>query len=266
MPITCYKRSSDGSHLLDDKGYPIPDKDKCQGYKIAIKLLSNMQERWQQHLQGICQFRIEEFKGKGWTGVNEFFEEWLKTKAKKKPATYKGYKSYYKNWIKPYFEKHPIPLHEIHLDTLDKLLDSVKLSPKGKYNVMNCFHAFVDYSWRCRKISEMPPFPKKSDYQLVDPAIKWLPEKRQMKVISAIPEIHQPIFLWLKYHLRRPSEACALHVQDFDPFNMVFIIRWSLSDRKLVDSTKTNTEHVIPCHPNFENIALKHAKKQKFRS
>jgi succinylglutamate desuccinylase len=29
-----------------------------------------------------------------------------------------------------------------------------------------------------------------------------------------------------------------------------------------VDSTKTNVEHVIPCHPKFEQIALKHIKRQ----
>ena len=262
MPITCYKRNDKGDFLLDDKGNMIPDKEKCHGYQIAEKLRSSIQARWEQHLQGICQFNIDEFTGKKWTGVNSFFEDWLKTKAKKKPATYKGYKSYYRNWIKPFFEEHRIMLHEIQLDTLDKLLDSIKLKPKGKYNVMNCFHAFMDYAWRSRKIPEMPPFPKKSDYQLVEPTIKWLSEKRQMTVINAIPEEHQPIFLWLKYHLRRPSEACALYVEDFDPFNMVFNVRRSISARKYVDSTKTNVEHVIPCHPKFEQIALKHIKRQ----
>jgi integrase len=262
MHITCYKTSSDGRPLLDEDGYPIPDEQKCIGYKIAGKLLADIQRRWEQHLSGICQFRIEEFIGRKWAGVNEFFEDWLKTKAKKKPATYKGYKSYYRNWIKPFFQEHQVMLHEIQLDTLDKLLDSIQLSPKGKYNVMNCFHAFMDYAWRSRKIPEMPPFPKKSDYQLVNHTIKWLSEKRQMDVINAIPEIHQPIFLWLKYHLRRPSEACALHVEDFDPFNMVFNIQRAISARRLVDSTKTYAEHVIPCHPNFEQIALKHVKKK----
>lgn len=262
MPITCYKIGRNGKPHVDDKGCMVPDFKKCQGYKTAQKLLSSMQARWEQHLQGQCQFRIEEFTSKKWTGVNEFFEDWLKTKAKKKPATYKGYKSYYRNWIKPFFEKNPVMIHEIHLDTLDKLLDSIKLKPKGKYNVMNCFHTFMDYSWRSRKIPEMPPFPKKSDYQLVNPTIKWLSEKRQMTIIYAIPEIDQPVFLWLKYHLRRPSEACALQIEDFDPFNMVFNIKRSISARKLVDSTKTNVEHVIPCHPKFEQIALKHIKRQ----
>jgi integrase len=120
----------------------------------------------------------------------------------------------------------------------------------------------MDYAWRSRKIPEMPPFPKRSDYQLVNPTIKWLPENRQMAIIDAIPEEHQPVFLWLKYHLRRPSEACALYLEDFDPFNKVFTIRRSISFRRMVDSTKTNVEHVIPCHPDFEAVAFKLFKKQ----
>ena len=156
--------------------------------KIAEKCLAMVQADYENYLAGLGAFRIEKYTGKGWTDVIEYFEEWLKTKKKKKPATYKGYSSYFTNWIKPFFKQHPVMLHEIQLDTLDKLLAYVRLSPKGKYNVMNCFHAFMDYAWRSKRIPEMPPFPKKSDYGLVEPTIKWLPEDRQMKIIFAIPE------------------------------------------------------------------------------
>jgi integrase len=72
-----------------------------------------------------------------------------------------------------------------------------------------------------------------------------------MAVINAIPEAHRPIFLWLKYHLRRPAEACALHKQDFDPKSGCFVVRRSISARQMVNRTKTNVEHIIPCHPDF---------------
>jgi integrase len=225
--------------------------------KIAEKCLAMIQADYENYLSGLGAFRIEKYTGKGWTDVIEYFEQWIETKKKKKPATYKGYRSYFRKWIKPFFEKHSVMLHEIQLDTLDKLMDFIRLSPKGKYNIMNCFHAFMDYAWRSKRIPEMPPFPKKSDFALVDPSIIWLPENRQMKIIKAIPDIHRPIFLWLKYHLRRPAEACALQKEDYDPFNCVFIIRRSISARKLVDSTKTNVEHIIPCHSAFEPYARK---------
>ena len=225
--------------------------------KVAQKCLSVVQGDFENSQKGLSSFRIEKYTGKGWTDVIDYFQEWLQTKEKKKPATYKGYKSYFKNWIKPFFKKNPVMLHQIQLDTLDKMLDSIKLSGKGKHNVMMCFHSFMDYAWRIRRITEIPPFPKRQDYNIVEPSIKWLPELRQMNIINAIPGEHRAIFLWLKYHLRRPSEACALHVEDYDIFNKIFTIRRSVSARKVVNSTKTGHEHRIPCKAEFIPIADK---------
>lgn len=220
-----------------------PDQERDFGYKQAQKLLAQMQGDVE---NGV--FRIEKYNGIAYTDVIEYFEEWLKRKEKKKPATYKGYKSYFKIWIKPFFEANPIQLHEIQLDTLDSFLDFIKLTPKGKHNVMMCFHHFMVYAWRSKRIPEVPPFPEKSDYGLVEPSIKWLPEDRQIAVIEAIPEQHQPIFWFMKYHVRRPAEACALHKIDYNRFDQSFLIRRSISARQLVSSTKTNAEHLIPCH------------------
>lgn len=219
-----------------------PDRKKDQGYVDACRLLAQMQGDVESKV-----FRVEKYTGVAYTDVIEYFEEWLKRKKKKKPATHKGYVSYFKNWIKPFFEANPVQLHEIQLDTLDKMLEFITLSPKGKHNIMMCFHHFMVYAWRSKRIPEVPPFPEKSDYGLVEPLIKWLPEERQIAVINAIPDQHQPIFWWLKYHLRRPAEACALHKIDYNRFDQSFIIRRSISARQLVSSTKTNAEHLIPC-------------------
>ena len=121
---------------------------------------------------------------------------------------------------------------------------------------MMAFHSMMDYAWRSRRIPEMPPFPKREDYNIVEPTITWLSEERQMAIINAIPEADRPIFLFLKYHLRRPSEACALRKTDYDPINHIFIIRRSISARKIVNSTKTGTEHIIPCHQAFVHTAM----------
>lgn len=221
--------------------------------KIAEKCLATIQANYEDYLKGKAPFRIEKYTGQGWTDVLEYFQEWMRDviEPKRKPATIKGYWSYYQNWIEPFFKKFPVMIHEIQLDTLNKLLNSIELEPKGKYNVMNCMHSFMDYAWRSRRIPEMPPFPRKEDFNLVDPVIRWLPEDRQMKIINAIPEADRPVFLWLKYHLRRPSEACALKWRDYDEINQAFIICRSLSGRKVVESTKTRAIHVIPCHPDF---------------
>ena len=81
---------------------------------------------------------------------------------------------------------------------------------------------------------------RRKKYNIVDPIIKWLPEEQQIKVINAIPEEHQPIFWWLKYHLRRPSEAAALHRCDYDKEQDAFIIRRTFSNNQLVQHTKTH--------------------------
>jgi integrase len=100
----------------------------------------------------------------------------------------------------------------------------------------------------------MPPFPERSMYCMVDKEIRWVSEARQVKIIKAIPDIHQPIFWWLKYHLRRPSEAMALQKVDYDEYDDVFIIRRAFSNKKLIERTKTKQVHVVPCHPEFKSI------------
>ena len=94
----------------------------------------------------------------------------------------------------------------------------------------------------------MPLFPEAKKYNIIDPIIKWLPEERQLKVIKAIPEEHQPIFWWLKYHMRRPSEAMALQKIDYDKGQDAFIIRRTFSAGKMIEQTKTKRQHLIPCH------------------
>jgi hypothetical protein len=100
----------------------------------------------------------------------------------------------------------------------------------------------------------MPIFPEEKKYNIIDPIIKWLLEERQIKVIQAIPIEHQPIFWWLKYHLRRPSEAMALHRIDYDKQQDAFLIRRTFSNKILVEYTKTKKQHLIPCHSEFKKI------------
>ena len=84
---------------------------------------------------------------------------------------------------------------------------------------------------------------------------------QQQEVLNSIPEDERSIFLFLKYHYRRPSEACALQWRDFDEINKAFIIRRTFSARKLVDSTKTNAVHHVPCHDDFYPVLMNLKKK-----
>lgn len=224
---------------------------------IAKKCLALIQSRWEEYRQGLCQFRIEEFTGKGWTDVIEFYEGWLEEviEPNRKPATCKSYRSYLHNWIKPFFEQHPVRMHEIQLDTLTKFLNFIQLTGKGKLNVVMALRSCMDYAWRSRRIPEMPPFPKREEYGIVEPEFNWLWEDQQMEVINTIPEEYRAPFLWLKHHYRRPGEACALHKTDFDVINGAFWIRRAISNKQLVDSTKTGKAHYVPCHSDFISVA-----------
>lgn len=222
--------------------------------KTAQKLLAVMQSDVENGT-----FCLEKYTNKGFSDIIPFIDNWLSSvKDEVSPATYNGYQSYVKNHIKPFFQKYnQISLHDIQLDTLKNLKKSLKnkkngqpLSPKMKINVMYCMHTILDEAKRSRRINFMPSFPKKKEYQIEKKPILWLPEARQLKVLEQIPKEHQPIFYFLKYHLRRPGEACALHKDDFK--EGVFTIRRSISAGELTGKTKTGEIHIIPCHPHFE--------------
>jgi len=225
------------------KGFKLDTK------RMASKLLLAMQTDVEKGT-----FYLGKYTQKGFSEVIPFLENWLDNAEDLSPATYKGYKSYIKNHIKPFFKKHDqLSLPDIQLDILEKLRISLKkkgLSPKMQINIMYCMHLILDDAKRARRILYMPSFPKKKKYQHEKRPIQWLPEVRQLNVLEQIPQEHQPIFYFLKYHLRRPAEACALHKEDYS--DGVFKIHRSISARELTGKTKTGEIHTIPCHPDFE--------------
>ena len=194
---------------------------------LAKKLLACMQADVENGT-----FRIEKYTGDRWTDVTPYLEDWLETvRPTLSPATFKDYRNSIKNHLIPFFHKYQVQLHEIQYDVLLKLLNFIPRSGKGKTNVMYCLHRCLVHAWRSGRIAAIPPFPEKGDYNIVEPAINWIPEDRQNKIIETIPAIHQPIFWFLKYHLRRPSEAMALYKDDYDPSADAFIIRRTISAR-----------------------------------
>lgn len=234
--------------------------EKIYSKKTAQKLLSVMQSDSENGT-----FYLEKYTNYRFSEVVPFIEDWIKHPDGLSPATYKGYKSYIKNHLKPFFTRHNhLCLPDIQIDILRKIrreLEEKGLSPKMQWNIMFCLHTILRSAWESRKISSMPPFPRKKEYGLRKKTINWLPSDRQASIINAIPEEHQPIFWFLKYHLRRPAEACALHKADFR--DGVFEICRSISNKQLREQTKTGEIHTIPCHPYFEQFIQTEIEKQK---
>ncbi len=199
-------------------------------------------------------FRIEKYTKEVPTNIIPFLEDWLKEESKYlTPATVKDYQNSIKNHLIPWFKRHPYNLHELQYDNLC-LMGDIKREGKGKLNVMYCLRRALEYAKKSNRIQALPVFPEKSKYNIVSPIITWLPEDRQIKVIQAIPWEHQYIFWWLKYHMRRPSEAMALYKIDYKKDLNAFLICRSFSSKVLINQTKTKKQHLIPCHSEFTEI------------
>ena len=203
-------------------------------------------------------FRIEKWTGRMKTDVIPYLWEWHEETSKTlTPATTKDYQNSIKNHLVPWFKKHPYQIHELQYDVLCKLLNSIKRGGKGKKNVMYCLRRCLVHAYKSNRIPAIPLFPEENKYNIVDPIIKWLPEERQKRIIQAIPEEHQPIFWWLKYHLRRPSEGMALYKFDYLKDVDAFHIRRTFSAKQMIQQTKTKRQHLIPCHSEFKKIMQK---------
>jgi integrase len=229
---------------------------KLYSQELAEKLLALIQGTYERAQRGECIFRIENFVKGTSIDVIELFESWLRTKANLKPGGLSAYQSHFRTWIKPFFAFRQIALHEITLDVLHQLKISIEnrgKSPKMVKNVMDTMRAFMAYAWRNGNIAAIPPFPLKSEYGLGEKSIPTIPRDIQFKIIKLIPEKHRPIFYWLALHPgRRPGEAMAIYKKDYNRFKACFVIRRTISDRKLVEFPKNNKHHEAACHESFE--------------
>jgi len=221
----------------------------CETKGIGQKLLSAMQAREE---MGI--FRIEEFIGTEPSDVVPFLYEWLGiVRSTLKPNTYRAYLSRIENHLSPFFRANPYQLKEIQYDVILKFLNSEsmqRVSGSTRKSVMIVLSAALGFAWRSQKILTIPPFPKRKQFQIIQKPIRWLPEMRQIAIIVAVPIEHQPIYWWMKYHFRRPSEACALLKKDFTGHS--FILRHNISGGQLVESLKTGDFDEIPMHREFK--------------
>ena len=223
------------------------------GKEMAERLLSLMRADVESGT-----FRIEKWKGETPSDIIPYLWKWLEEDGKSlSPATHKDYENSIKNHLSPWFEKNHYQLHELQYDVLCRLLNDINRTGKGKKNVIYCLRRCLVHAFKSNRISTMPLFPEEKKYNIVDPVIKWVSEPKQKAIINAIPIEHQPIFWWLKYHLRRPSEAMALYRIDYDKEQDAFTIQRTFSNKQLVQHTKTHKIHIIPCHSEFKKIMEK---------
>lgn len=220
------------------KGLPLYNRE------MAEKLLHTMQG----DVENGC-FRVEKYTI-GETDVVPYLREWVEAVAPTiSLGTYANYKNSINKHLTPFYRSKPLSLNEIAYDNLVQLMNSISREGAGKQSVMKCLHRCLRYAKKSGRIQTMPEFPERSMYQIVERPIRWLSSADQRKVIEAIPLDHQPIFWWLKWHLRRPGEAMALRKEDHQ--DGVFTVCRGISAKREVSRTKTGEVHNVPMVSEF---------------
>ena len=228
-------------------------KEKCVGYEMASRCLTVIRNDYEAAQRGERAFDLNRYRG-CFTDVIPYLETWLKTKEEKiMPGTFKPYKIAVNKHLIPFFQRHPLQLHEIQKDTIDLLLSELRgLEPKTKQNIINVLHACLVDACDSNRIPKMPGFPKKSDYQIKKKPILWITEAEKDAIFQHIPKEHLPIFWWLRLSWRREGEAIALLKTDYDKRTDCFIIHRGISDRRIVEKTKDGEIHIWPCDERFK--------------
>jgi hypothetical protein len=232
-----------------------PDPEQCPGRDRANRCLTIMRSDWEAHLKGERLFDLQKYRQARYTDVIPYLWDWLKHETGLTPGGKARYKSAIKAQLAPFFEEHPYQLHEIQFDTFKQLITWMSekgAAPKHIKNTGDTLAACLKYAKKSRRIAVLPDFPGKKDYGVKAKPPVWITEAEQLQIINAIPRDHQPIFWWLKYHWRRKGEACALLRTDYDPRIDSFVIHRGISDREIVEYTKTGDIHTIPCMSKFK--------------
>lgn len=222
----------------------IPFRKGKQGKELANGMLSQMRGDYENKV-----FRLEKYTNRA-SDVVPYLLKWLEAvEPSIAPGTFHDYKGSVHNHLVPFFTRRGVQLHEIQYDVVVELMNGLDLEGKGKWNTVYVLHRCLRYAHKSGRIPVMPQFPEKHEYQITEPVIKWLPSNRQQAIIKAITLDDQPIFWWLKYHLRRPGEACVLHKEDYG--GGVFVVHRGLSYHKEIERTKDKGVHYIPAVSDF---------------
>jgi integrase len=187
--------------------------------------------------------------------ISSFSSEWLNIiKTKVKDNTYRGYRSSVNNYILPFCKDHKIKdirfVRKMDIDKF-KLYMQERCSPKGVYHKMSVFKQILNEAYYNGYLQKKIHFPR-----LENPMgeIEYLEREDQEIILSAIPQEHKPIFIFMMEYGCRPSEARAL-MKDCIRNSRVTIKR-AFSDDMLYESTKTGSKGVrtFDITPRFRDV------------
>lgn len=160
-------------------------------------------------------------------------------------------KIYKENFILPFFRGKDVrDIRTVDIKEFHKQLPEI-LSPKYVKNILNALENFFNSLIEDEIIEKKPTFPKVS---IPEPPTKWCSRETQDKILEAIPEKHRPIFFFLTRQGLRPAEAAVIKWSDIDLENGIITIQRTLSNRKIVDRTKSKKIRPRLLHPEVLEI------------
>ncbi len=178
------------------------------------------------------EFNPNEFKKHSEMHLEQYALEWLELKRPNIGVnTYHDYKSSINNHILKFFGN--VPLRSITKLKLRKFQNSIKRSPKGKYNVMGCLRTMLkdacpDY---IKRVPEFPGFT--GNDKIIDPETEYLEPEAQQKIIEKIAPEDRQVFLFQMVTGCRASESAAFRKQDIKKDHIVFEVTFD-RDNNLV--------------------------------
>jgi integrase len=238
--ITWYdKKRKQSVKIYNYLGLPLTSKD------LAERLLAVLRSEEERGVLDLEKY----LKGK--TNVPSIIDEWLvDVRSYAKPGTIDSYECIAERHLKPFFENKPISVHEVDYKLLVEFLNQMEGKKSSKRLRMKLLRQVFVYAKTNHYIDTLPEFPKAHHYSDEQHEIRWLTEAEQLDFMRTFPEHDQAILLWLKYHFRRPSEACALQKSDYK--DGVFYVRRTMVKGQVMNSTKTNEVVLVPCVKEYE--------------
>jgi integrase len=175
-------------------------------------------------------------------------DQWISEKEKEEQngelsyGTLRDYKGYVKNHYTPLY---CMDVRDIDLATLSELKNSLTtVSIKTRKNIMDALHVFFIWLKNNGVIKVVPTFPEVKGFVQKD--YRAMEYEAQVEVLNRIPERHRDIIHFLMETGIRPAEACALLVENVNPFEGTAIIERTFSKNRLRHTTKQKATRMIP--------------------
>lgn len=184
-------------------------------------------------------------------------DKWLEdkaTEAKKNNLAWSyvsKVKGYIANYVKPFFKNRDIrEIRNVDIKDFRKHLPD-RLAPKYVKNILNALENFFNVLLTDEVIEKKPSFPH---ITMQEPTIKWCNRETQEAILNAITEKHRPIFFFLTRQGLRPAEAVAIKWEDIDLHNGIITIKRGMSNRKIIERTKTKKTRPRLLHPEILDV------------